>query len=101
MDHAHQHRTKRRENTSGSEDTIHARACSEPGSEQRRTGGCSCNSPSLPLSSPPVLLADRDAVSSARHGRLLDNLMYLVLSINEKRDHIPVKNLPAPLYFSF
>ena len=27
--------------------------------------------------------------------------MYLVLSINEKRDHIPVKNLPAPLYFSF
>lgn len=54
----------------------------------------------LPLFvAPPA--AERDAIASSRHALLLDNLMYLVLSINEKRDHIPVKNLPAPLYFSF
>ena len=45
--------------------------------------------------------AERDATASARYARLLECLLYLVSSINEKRDHIPVKNLPTPLYFSF
>ena len=58
-----------------------------------------CRRCSLPLR----CVSERDAVIASRQSRLVECLMFLVSSINEKRDHIPPlkSNSPAALAFSF
>lgn len=59
--------------------------------------------PSPLESSKPKTLAEKEKVQERRQRRLVENLLYLVSCINEKKDHIPPmkSNTAVALAFSF